>query len=92
MICSRGGVLVAVVISEYLGFPCLGARCRPDYKFFPGDKRDHRMAGLLETRREEPVEGTFRAFRKTHFLDVLVANGGLFEFKAVDSLAGRPRA
>lgn len=48
-----------------------------------------RMPGV---RLEAPVEVTFRSFRKTYFLDVLVAEGGLFEFKAVESLASRHRA
>lgn len=47
---------------------------------------------LPGVRLEECVEVTFRSFRKTYFLDLLVAEGGLFEFKAVESLAGRHRA
>ena len=39
---------------------------------------------LPDVRLEEPVEVTFGSFRKTYFLDVLVAAGGLFEFKAVE--------
>ncbi|MBI2479004.1 MAG: GxxExxY protein, partial [Planctomycetia bacterium] len=48
-----------------------------------------RMAGV---RLEEPIEVTFRTFRKPYFLDVLVADGGIFELKAVEALAGRHRA
>ncbi|MCL4205013.1 MAG: GxxExxY protein [Pirellulaceae bacterium] len=47
---------------------------------------------LPDVRLEEPVNVAFRSFRKTYFLDVLVAEGALFEFKAVESLAGRHRA
>ena len=47
---------------------------------------------LPDVRLEEPVEVTFRAFRKTYFLDVLVADGAIFEFKAVESLVARHRA
>ena len=43
-------------------------------------------------RLEEPVEVTFGSFRKTYYLDVLVADGALFEFKAVESLVARHRA
>jgi GxxExxY protein len=48
-----------------------------------------RMSGV---RLEEPIEVTFGSFRKPYFLDVLVADGGFFEFKSVESLAGRHRA
>jgi GxxExxY protein len=47
---------------------------------------------LPDVRLEEPVEVTFGAFRKTYFLDVLVAAGGLFEFKAIETLVARHRA
>jgi GxxExxY protein len=40
---------------------------------------------------EEPIEVTFRSFTKQYFLDVLVAGGGLFEFKAVERLIARHR-
>lgn len=55
------------------------------YKLEPAQ----RMPGI---RLEEPVEVTFGSFRKTYFLDVLVAAGGLFEFKAVETLVARHRA
>jgi GxxExxY protein len=41
---------------------------------------------------EEPIEVSFRSFTKQYFLDVLVAGGGLFEFKAVERLIGRHRS
>lgn len=49
----------------------------------------HRIPGV---RLEEPIEVTFGTFRKQYFLDLLVADGALFEFKAVETLAGRHRA
>lgn len=49
----------------------------------------HRLPGVLL---EEPVEVTFGTFRKPYFLDVLVANGAVFEFKAVEKLIGRHQA
>lgn len=48
-----------------------------------------RMAGV---RLEEPIQVIFGSFRKPYFLDVLVADGALFEFKAVESFAGRHKA
>jgi GxxExxY protein len=47
-----------------------------------------RMAGV---RLEEPIEVTFGSFRRLYFLDALVADGAVFEFKSVESLAGRHR-
>ena len=41
---------------------------------------------------EEAIEVSFRSFTKQYFLDVLVAGGGLFEFKAVERLIGRHRS
>ena len=41
---------------------------------------------------EIPIDLTFRSFQKRYFIDVLVNGAGIFEFKAVDSLAGRHRA
>ena len=43
-------------------------------------------------RLEEPIDVRFGSFHKQYFLDVLVADGALFEFKAVEMLAGRHRA
>jgi GxxExxY protein len=43
-------------------------------------------------RLEAPVDITFDSFQKRCFLDVLVGEGGLFEFKAAESLSGRHRA
>ena len=48
-----------------------------------------RMSGV---RLEEPVEVTFGSFRKPYFLDALIADGGIFEFKVVAALSGRHRA
>ena len=48
-----------------------------------------RLPGVLL---EEPIEVTFGTFRKPYFLDVLVAGGAIFEFKAVTKLVGRHRA
>src|SRR5438046_2438687 len=41
---------------------------------------------------EMPVEVRFESFKTLYFLDVLVGNGGLFEFKAADSFSPRHRA
>lgn len=41
---------------------------------------------------EEPIEVTFGSFRKRYFLDVLIAEGGLFEFKSAEKLSERHRA
>ncbi len=45
-----------------------------------------------DVRLEEPIDVTFRTFAKQYFMDVLVARGGLFEFKAVERFVGRHRA
>ena len=42
---------------------------------------------LRNVRLEEPVEVAFGSFRTTYALDVLVADGALFEFKAAESLS-----
>jgi GxxExxY protein len=49
----------------------------------------HRM---LDVRLEEPIEIVFGTFRKPLFIDVLVGDGAIFEFKAVESLIGRHRS
>src|SRR5579872_6855988 len=41
---------------------------------------------------ELPVEIVFDSFWKQCFIDVLVGDGAMFEFKAVESLAGGHRA
>lgn len=46
---------------------------------------------LPGVRLEVPVEVTFQKFAKTYFLDVLVEEGGLFEFKTVEMLHPRHR-
>jgi GxxExxY protein len=49
----------------------------------------HRLPGI---RLEVPIEIAFDSFRKQYFIDVLAGDGALFEFKAVEALAGRHRA
>jgi GxxExxY protein len=49
----------------------------------------HRLPGV---HLEEPVDVTFDSFQKKYFIDVLVGDGALFEFKAAETLAGRHRA
>ena len=45
-----------------------------------------------DVRLEEPIDVTIRTFTKQYSMDVLVAGGGLFEFKAVDYFVPRHRA
>jgi GxxExxY protein len=47
---------------------------------------------LPNVRLEAPIDITFASFQKRYFIDVLVGEGGLFEFKAAESLSGRHRA
>jgi GxxExxY protein len=47
---------------------------------------------LPNVRLEAPVDIAFESFQKRCFLDVLVGEGGLFEFKSAESLSGRHRA
>lgn len=42
-----------------------------------------------DVRREVPVEVSFASFRKRYFLDAVVGEGGLFEFKAHEASAPR---
>jgi GxxExxY protein len=49
----------------------------------------HRLPGV---RLEVPIDVTFDSFQKQYFIDVLAGDGALFEFKAVEALAGRHRA
>jgi GxxExxY protein len=49
----------------------------------------HRMR---DVHLEEPIDVTFGSFHKRLFMDVLVGDGGLFEFKAVDRIAPIHRA
>lgn len=44
-----------------------------------------------DVRLETPIDVTFGTFRKQYFMDVLVAGGGLFEFKAVENFVPRHR-
>ena len=62
-------------------------------RFF--DERIYKLA--LARRRadvalEVPVEISFHSFTKRYFLDVLTASGGVFEFKATESLTRRHQA
>ena len=43
-------------------------------------------------RLEEPIDIAFDSFHKRYFIDVIAGDGGLFEFKAVESVSGRHRA
>src|ERR1043166_2248671 len=43
-------------------------------------------------RTQLPVEVVFESFRKVYYLDLLYANGAVFELKAVDALTDRHRA
>ena len=45
-----------------------------------------------EVELEVPIEVRFESFCKLYFLDVLVGGGGVFEFKAVESLTNRHRS
>ena len=47
---------------------------------------------LPNVRLEEPIEVSFGSFRTTYGLDVLVADGALFEFKAAECIVDRHRA
>lgn len=49
----------------------------------------HRYPGVQQ---EVPITVEHGAFAKTYYLDVLVANGGLFEFKMAETLVPRHRA
>jgi GxxExxY protein len=47
---------------------------------------------MADVRLEEPIEVQFGSFRKTYFLDVLVEEGAVFEFKSVQALNRSHRA
>jgi GxxExxY protein len=49
----------------------------------------NRLPGVLL---EQPLDVVFDSFRKRYIVDVLVGEGAIFEFKAVESLVGRHRA
>src|SRR5258707_911174 len=49
----------------------------------------NRMPGV---RLEQPVDIVFDSFRKRYFIDVLVGEGAIFEFKAAESIARRHQA
>ncbi len=46
---------------------------------------------LPDVRLEEPIEVTLGPYHAVYFLDVLVGDGAVFEFKAVESLSQRHR-
>ena len=47
---------------------------------------------MPEVKLEIPIDVIFETFHYQYFLDVLVAEGGVFEFKSVEKLGGRHRA
>jgi len=47
---------------------------------------------IPRVRLEEPIDISFDSFQKRCYIDVLVGDGGFFEFKAVDALTGAHRA
>ena len=49
----------------------------------------HRFQGA---RLETPIDVVFRTFQKRYFLDALIGDGAVFEFKAVEALSGVHRA
>jgi GxxExxY protein len=49
----------------------------------------HRLANV---RLEVPIDLSFESFRATLFLDALVENGGIFEFKATERISAAHRA
>ena len=49
----------------------------------------NRLPGV---RLEQPLDIAFDSFFKRYYIDVLVGEGAIFEFKAVETLAGRHRA
>lgn len=54
--------------------------------------RDEIARRLEGARVEVPIEVSFEDFRKTYYLDLLWADGAIFEFKAVEKLVDRHRA
>lgn len=53
----------------------------------------HQVASqLCGARVEVPIEVSHQGFRKTYYLDLIWAEGALFEFKAVEELVDRHRA
>ncbi len=47
---------------------------------------------MADVRLEVPIDVVFGSFQKRYFIDALVGQGGVFEFKAVEKLAGPHRA
>jgi GxxExxY protein len=47
---------------------------------------------IVASQREVPIEVSFETFRKRYYLDLLVANGAVFEFKTAEWLNDRHRA
>ena len=50
------------------------------------------QAGLGAVSREVPIHVTYDSFRKTYFMDMLIAHGAVYELKAVEAITGRHRA
>ncbi|HEV7224447.1 MAG TPA: GxxExxY protein [Pirellulales bacterium] len=47
---------------------------------------------MPNVRLEEPIDVSFGPYRAKYFIDVLVGEGAIFEFKSAESLTGRHRA
>ena len=61
-------------------------------RFFDEGIYQQALAGRRrDVKLEVPVDVSFKDFTKRYFLDVLVADGGLIEFKAVEALTNRHR-
>ncbi len=62
-------------------------------RFFNEKVYKRQLANRLSSvRLELPIQITFASFRTQLFVDVLVGDGAIFEFKAVETLNGRHRA
>ena len=48
--------------------------------------------GIGSVSREVPIHVTHDSFRKTYFVDMLIARGAVYELKAVEAITGRHRA
>lgn len=47
---------------------------------------------IRDSEREVPIEVSFETFRKLYYLDLVVAHGAVFEFKAAETIVDRHRA
>lgn len=62
-------------------------------RFFDESIYKQELANRIpEVRLEEPIEVTFGSFKKQLFIDVLVGDGAVFEFKSVEKLGASHRA